>query len=229
MSGYLQRLIRTAARPSESIRPWCGSVFDASRQPAEPRAHAESEASTPMASHAANSQRITAATHSDHPQPASSRAERVSDRVTFHDFHSEQPDHMQSRIAERREFKALLPQTDEEPSRIGVETLPRVSRRDASARDMMSSHADDHALSVTGPARGNVSTFPAGVVRAAQKTEAPPSRQSVTAMRQEQEIQIHIGRIEITAVQPPAPTPAKPRLKEVSLDAYLRRGEGKSR
>jgi hypothetical protein len=42
--------------------------------------------------------------------------------------------------------------------------------------------------------------------------------------REPDEIQIHIGRIEVTAVQPaPAPTPARLSRKTPSLDEYLRR------
>jgi hypothetical protein len=43
------------------------------------------------------------------------------------------------------------------------------------------------------------------------------------------EIQIHIGRIEVTAVPPPAPPPAsRPTSRSVSLDEYLRRRDGRA-
>jgi hypothetical protein len=42
------------------------------------------------------------------------------------------------------------------------------------------------------------------------------------------EIQIHIGRIEVTAVPPPARRPVKPQRHEISLDAYLKRRDGRA-
>lgn len=48
--------------------------------------------------------------------------------------------------------------------------------------------------------------------------------------REPDEIQIHIGRIEVTAVAQPMPRPALlPIRKPISLDDYLRRGDGRSR
>jgi hypothetical protein len=49
------------------------------------------------------------------------------------------------------------------------------------------------------------------------------------AEREPDEIQIHIGRIEVTAVQPPAPRAPKPPDKAISLDAYLERRNGRAR
>jgi hypothetical protein len=52
---------------------------------------------------------------------------------------------------------------------------------------------------------------------------------SARAEREPDEIQIHIGRIEVTAVQPPAPRAPKPPDKAISLDAYLERRNGRAR
>jgi hypothetical protein len=49
------------------------------------------------------------------------------------------------------------------------------------------------------------------------------------AERQPDEIQIHIGRIEVTAVSAPAPRPPRPPDKSVSLDDYLRRRGGRAK
>jgi hypothetical protein len=49
------------------------------------------------------------------------------------------------------------------------------------------------------------------------------------AERAPEEIQIHIGRIEVTAVQPPARQAPKPSDTAMSLDAYLERRKGKAR
>jgi hypothetical protein len=48
--------------------------------------------------------------------------------------------------------------------------------------------------------------------------------------REPDEIEIHIGRIEVTAVAQAAPRPAAaPARKSISLDEYLKRGERRSR
>jgi hypothetical protein len=56
------------------------------------------------------------------------------------------------------------------------------------------------------------------------------SRRPEPPLREPDEIQIHIGRIEVTAVQPAAPGAAavKPRRSAPSLDEYLRRRDGRA-
>ena len=62
----------------------------------------------------------------------------------------------------------------------------------------------------------------------ADKKDARAVRNSAALDRQTDEIQIHIGRIEVTAVHPPAPKAPKARDKEISLDAYLQRRDGRA-
>ena len=57
----------------------------------------------------------------------------------------------------------------------------------------------------------------------------PGERRVTGAEREPDEIQIHIGRIEVTAVQPPAPRAPAPPDKAISLDAYLERRNGRAR
>jgi hypothetical protein len=56
------------------------------------------------------------------------------------------------------------------------------------------------------------------------------SRRSRLPQREPDEIQIHIGRIEVVAVPPPVAPPAspKPRPGTPSLDEYLRRRNGRA-
>jgi hypothetical protein len=54
------------------------------------------------------------------------------------------------------------------------------------------------------------------------------ARDSFAPDRRTDEIEIHIGRIEVTAIHPPAPKEPKVRDKELSLDAYLKRRGGRA-
>lgn len=65
-----------------------------------------------------------------------------------------------------------------------------------------------------------------GTVKKPDKTRL--SRSTTTPNREPDEIEIHIGRIEVTAIQPAAPAaPAKPRRLAPSLDEYLKRRNGR--
>jgi hypothetical protein len=79
--------------------------------------------------------------------------------------------------------------------------------------------------------------MPTPVTRGVLDTDAPgavrrPSSRDprlTRAERQPDEIQIHIGRIEVTAVPPPAPRAPRPPDRSLSLDAYLRRRDGRAK
>ncbi|MGO9394018.1 MAG: hypothetical protein ACLP7A_05335 [Desulfobaccales bacterium] len=88
--------------------------------------------------------------------------------------------------------------------------------------------ADDHAPN------NFLLTFPENrQVLPAQKSRAlhfAKAAQRAEAERTPDEIQIHIGRIEVTAVPPPAPRPApKVERKSVNLDEYLKGRQGRNR
>jgi hypothetical protein len=72
---------------------------------------------------------------------------------------------------------------------------------------------------------------PAPVVSGLNKTQPQAERfqRAKPEAREPDEIQIHIGRIEVTAVHPaPAPAAAKPQRNVPSLDEYLRRRDRRS-
>jgi hypothetical protein len=60
-----------------------------------------------------------------------------------------------------------------------------------------------------------------------KEERARVSNSSGSPQREADEIQIHIGRIEVTAVPPPTPAPVRaPARKSISLDEYLKRKHG---
>ena len=68
------------------------------------------------------------------------------------------------------------------------------------------------------------------VVSAALKKESfAVPRRAAASKSEPDEIQIHIGRIEVTAVPQTAPRPAAmPASKSINLDEYLKRGRGRA-
>jgi hypothetical protein len=65
--------------------------------------------------------------------------------------------------------------------------------------------------------------------RATKPTDMPRQRHAARAPQQADDIQIHIGRIEVTAVPPAAPRAPKAPHEGLSLDAYLNRRAGRAR
>ena len=71
---------------------------------------------------------------------------------------------------------------------------------------------------------------PVAAFRPSKNSSADSSQPFSPSLRATDDIQIHIGRIEVTAVQPsPARVaPARPQRRAPSLDEYLRRRDGRS-
>lgn len=76
---------------------------------------------------------------------------------------------------------------------------------------------------------GGNTAVPANPARTAADRERSRASGVPAAPHEPDEINIHIGRIEVTAAQPPPPRPAapKPHRKAPSLDEYLRRRGGR--
>ena len=82
----------------------------------------------------------------------------------------------------------------------------------------------------TPDAEGELLNPSQSVVSAGPKTDSfAAPRRAVPSKTEPDEIQIHIGRIEVTAVPQAAPRPAAvPASKSINLDEYLRRGRGRT-
>ena len=141
----------------------------------------------------------------------------------------------------------------------GREIQKRSARSDTSLRSNASSEAQSHAeetrskagaMNIDGErsattAKGREATQTHGELipreraqtiattrqPAQPRQQSSPPRETARTMRAEEpEVQVHIGRIEVLAVQPPAPTAAAPRRERTtSLADYLAKRNGRGR
>ncbi|HEX4004736.1 MAG TPA: hypothetical protein VHX60_01045 [Acidobacteriaceae bacterium] len=242
MSGYLQRLASAATHPARAIHPVVRSVFAPpvrqpamdspeefsveawTREPADRASHGETHFEAPL---------VKAPSELEHIAPhmqTGSRSATPIDPVAP----------AQSRRAPSRTAEPAGPEARSGGDADRDQTQSSEPRRMSSPES--SSDADDfHPLvRVAPPVWQSTPESPLSrEVRdlrnaaASQGNRNPGNpRQTATApaQREPDEIQIHIGRIEVTAVPPPAaqrPTP-RDQHKSVSLDDYLRRRNGRN-
>lgn len=224
MSGYLQRLMNSTADRAEAVHPRTGSIFSPPRD----------NTSSPI-QRAEESETVTAA------QP---RAEQQAPRADVR--HPEPP-----RVSREPAYEPLLPAAeaptyDAAPpgppaSRAvltsGVEPVaarvtqagepPRESR-DAATETPSAPQPPRRALD---PVRvlTNANRIGDVAARSAEPRRIPRDRHADRPERQSDDIQIHIGRIEVVAVTPPPPRPAKAPDRSLSLDEYLSRRDRRPR
>jgi len=245
MSGYLERLVAGSRRPP-SIKPILGSVFTAPQffgipevfeetfkeagaieqrnEDAAPGARQENAAEEPKPAVAAAPSRET---HASFP---------VATRLVTTRLEGARPeaarDNRQSIpvIRQIADFEPLVGEPGIAPASVRNETeaqRERVESTEAPA-DTVSAYRPlvtengRHTGSEVRPFKSS-DTFVSAITRTT-KQDLP--RSSETASREPDEIQIHIGRIEVVAVpQQQAIRPAaKSSRKSLSLDEYLKRG-----
>lgn len=233
MKSYLQRLVQTVTNPVESVHPWTGSMFAGGHQ---------------GDLNVVQTEELTAATAAKQLADAMSRTSEKSSQASAPTKASEsgaernslQPELRRTQIAPGSELRTHRASSVSE--RIILE--PLITNTEGSASDSR----DATALEIT-PAQGLETVFPppgrrsvigaeavikpgntrqlaVGSTRTpTEQKDARAVRNSDLADRRTDEIQIHIGRIEVTAVHPP---PATAPNKEISLDAYLKRRDGRA-
>jgi hypothetical protein len=212
MSGYLQRLVQTAAQPVQSVHPFAGSIFapvhDDQRRGVESEEFviATSEINAPARS---TSKQQNLPERKTRPNTVPLReyrpiaqvgaitllqSEGETNALPFHQEQFLQPPRSAAKIKE----------TDTEQLPAHLTTQPEfhpLLAQEAVVAETQLAHAPPRA-----------------------KTRAPSdNRRSSATERASDDIQIHIGRIEVTAVHPPAPRTAKTPDRGPSLDAYLNR------
>ena len=235
MSGYLYRLVRTVSHPSETIHPRPGSLF--APYPSAPDSPTDwFERAETVTTHPARSDSFPIDEPADtarHPQrsdPSQSprhlgtadEPSRAVESVRRVDLprpagNEAQHDTLERAVEVPRRFVAAQAQR----------AVPD-SRRAAGAQSYVPLiHPQRGEAHSTGPETPHFSREARAISAASADFSA--GRRPTQAEREPDEIQIHIGRIEVTAVQPPAPRAPTPPDKAISLDAYLERRNGRAR
>jgi hypothetical protein len=225
VKGYLQRLVRTVTNPTESVHPWTGSIFASAHRGDSNVVPTEELA--PAAAIGQASEEISPASEQYSPplvpmqasppgtrhnsQTLELRTTQVAAGFTRPERSADQGLSINKRIVFQPLISYVTP--EEEPETV----LPPRGRRSLSDAEAIIKPGNARRLAVGSP------PIPQA------KTDGQPVGSHVAGDQQTDEIQIHIGRIEVTAIHPPAPTVPKPRNKEISLDAYLERRDGRAR
>ena len=242
MRGYLQRLALGVMRPVGTIHPMVGSVFspqhqagtseaplreasvlissqansDAKRSPEDAKARSVSSEEKSSGTLEPNRLRAPGPVYT----PLISKVDAIqSKNKQSEDFSGPAEETSSSHLAERSTVEAL-PETSAHPGERTEELVlthvytPKMSESTvrSSSLKMPAQKMDPFAAAPRSTPRGN------------------SSRRSGTPSQQPDEIQIHIGRIEVTAVQQsPVPPAVKPARKGLSLDEYLQRANRRVR
>jgi hypothetical protein len=220
MKGYLQRLVRTATNPVESIHPWEGSIFAAAQQGNFNVVQTEELA---PAAPVRQSSEVMSPASVRYSQP--SVPNQASPPETGHN--------LQTSESRSTYIAAGLTQAergaDLKPVNERIIFKPLISYIERSSPDSLAARKPR----VT-PLEESETALPRRAVAPllapqAKTPNARAVRSHVAGDQRTDEIQIHIGRIEVTAIHPPAPSVPKARHKEISLDAYLKRRDGRAR
>jgi hypothetical protein len=236
VTGYLQRLVTTAVQGKAGVHPivrpprvepeglaWNEVADEAEPHLGEGAAPAEVAAATPTATQLPGQAEA----------PGNSRPPPIAGHA--HDRTAAEPSGVPETMTPLfGETAAADPATPVLAARMGSAVRPAVARRSRP------SQRADHPI---GPARGP--SAPADATRSGLQPATPRSDPAaLTPFRQEPQrwawpatswpaaegagrgdVEIHIGRIEVTAVSPPPPAPAaKAARKSINLNEYLRNG-----
>lgn len=229
MSGYLQRLASSAMHPAQAIHPVLGSVFSHRYGADEPAFQPEEEGVTSGAP----------AAPSLVPTPESGSEIQESRAVHIESSTTAAPGRLRATVPEISKAEPSATAIDEEarifrPLLSPKEKAPP-TQAERSPRNEPSNAGPEHEPAFQraytplltpefhSPARTtSVSSGSSPYIRAGAKPDMPNRANRPTATEPE-EIQIHIGRIEVTAVPQTQTRPTvKAARKGMSLDEYLK-------
>jgi hypothetical protein len=210
MSGYLQRLVQTAAYPVETVHPFAGSIY-ASRSDNESRGFQSEESVIAVPSPS------TLAAETSKQRNVSAPYPRQRDKAPTPEYHPIAPVSASTPAPSEGDTDAM--QSWQEQI---VETpQPATVQANAESPASVFHRTEFHPLVPQEVLAAEPRLTPASL-----RAEAHASheiRRPAAIERANDDIQIHIGRIEVTAVHPPAPRTAKTSDRSMSLDAYLNR------
>jgi hypothetical protein len=230
MKGYLQRMAESAVRPRTGIHPLVGSIY-AGRAFADATRDAAAEVGLPEEERWITSPRPVGEQRDAGIEPdAALLLESAKSGVAQRGSKESAPEasHQGERIdAQRVRFRPLLSAAEAESAASG--------RYDSAADGERQTHSDasferqdsagESSFEALLPRESRSSPAVSGVRRA--KSEA--FQHSAPAEREPDRVEIHIGRVEVTAVpqEAPRPTPTRPR-KSLDLGEYLKRRDGRT-
>lgn len=248
MNNYLRRLIDTVLRPRETVHPRTRSLFAPHRSESDLPVELFGEAET-LSTHPAGSESSAVVEPADTADTA-----RQATARSGHARHSaDRPDGSQSPLLPSAANEALrmskeavheeveqparrqaqhdnVKDASEQPQRFAAPRAQRLvldSKREAGAEGYVPLIAPTRNEGTS--IRLEVAKLSAGANKMRPASMNLPAERSHRAEREPDDIQIHIGRIEVTAVQPPAPRAPKAPDRSINLDAYLERRNGRRR
>jgi hypothetical protein len=250
MSGYLQRLAVSVVRPRPSLHPLVGSIFSGERQEMAGSALMQNDtsASTEDQNLVSTTRTVSGSMRRRHPATDNRIEQHAGIALPTDDRQTEQ------RRGDPEIFHPLLPRKTPEadisamirergpedvasvqsasirlqhdPHDTGIIEAARIANfavQDGPTANRQTTIAPSPVGGLSESA-GMLAVVAGEAARLARSEFSPSSRHSA----QSDDIQIHIGRIEVTAITQPMPRPAAPRArKAMSLDEYLgRRSRG---
>jgi hypothetical protein len=226
MKGYLQRMAASVVRPKHGIHPLVGSIYagsaftgtprDAGTEPGLHESSLQEDGrlmTSPQIGGVATGSLATGDAASLGPNAKNEAAQRRSGARPGEDLRPE------GRVdRQRTPSRPLLSKADMEG---GEERSPK------SAWDTGSPERYDAGFDGEAGEALRTREFNQGRLLPRVKPEAAP--RSAPAEREPDKVEIHIGRIEVTAVPQEAPRPAatRPR-KSLDLSEYLKRRDGRA-
>jgi hypothetical protein len=240
MSGYLKRMVSGARNPVGSIHPVVGSLFSEPKQEVAPLAIEED------ISISSRTENLSPRTAREQRFPVSEAPELNQDSKRSHS-----PTHDDVDSPPKRTLMPTMPQAIEEPAvrstEMPGEMAPLIEQFEASGNKQPiqpSEHLETrrHDVILRVPYQplldenvhhtsGEANPHDLGLraPQATRKDQKDFPRRNATERLEQDEIQIHIGRIEVTALPRTVARPAAPPTrKSLNLDEYLKRGRGRA-
>lgn len=221
MSGYLQRLVSSAIKPMAGVHPVIAPLFSMQHE----------TASGDFAEHEAPGIAPSMSTHVEtgrDPQSASANVDAIPPipRSVATAMMRASAEGFSSPHTTPSTAQVLGEPWQKHASTLGEGPAPVEA---ASTQSVYIPLLPEKISTVLLPAVDPHPASPLTPTSRAGRDMADRIRSSRSNKREPDEIQITIGRIEVTAVPEPARPVAKPGRKQLSLDEYLRRADGRGR